>query len=144
RLGLAKTVYSTTAVGATIITDIAALLVLAVIAASTEGDLNAVFWVRMTVSLAVFAVLVFWGLPRVGRWFFRAVRGEGDAEFVFVLAAMLMAAFLAEVAGVEAIIGAFLAGRALNRLVPEHGPLMNRSVVVGNSLFRPCVLRSGG
>ena len=144
RLGLARTVYSTTAVGATIITDVAALLVLAVIAASTEGALDAAFWTRLVTSLAVFGFLVFWGLPRVGRWFFRAVRGEGDVEFVFVLAAMLMAAFLAEVAGVEAIIGAFLAGLALNRLVPEHGPLMNRIVFVGNSLFIPFFLLSVG
>ena len=144
RLGLSKTVYSTTAVGATIVTDIAALLVLAVVASSTEGELNAAFWIRLVLSLATFVFLVFWGLPRVGRWFFLAVRGEGDAEFVFVLAAMLAASFLAEVAGVEAIIGAFLAGLALNRLVPESGPLMNRIVFVGNSLFIPFFLLSVG
>ena len=144
RLGLARTAYSTTAVGATIITDTVALLVLAVIASSTEGALDAAFWIRLVVSLAIFAFLVFWGLPRVGRWFFRTVRGGGDAEFVFVLAAMLAASFLAEVAGVEAIIGAFLAGLALNRLVPEHGPLMSRIVFVGNSLFIPFFLLSVG
>jgi Kef-type K+ transport system membrane component KefB/mannitol/fructose-specific phosphotransferase system IIA component (Ntr-type) len=144
KLGLAKTTYSTTAVGATIITDVAALLVLAIVAASTRGALDAVFWVRLVVSLAIFVVIMFWLVPRIGKWFFRRVRGEGDAEFVFVLTAVFMAALLAELAGVEAIIGAFLAGLALNRLVPEHGPLMSRIQFVGESLFIPFFLISVG
>lgn len=143
RLGLARTNYATAAVGATIITDVAALLVLAVIAASTRGVLDAAFWTRLAASLAVFAFLVFWGLPRLGRWFFRSVHG-GDAAFVFVLASVFLAAFLAEAAGVEAIIGAFFAGLALNRLVPESGPLMNRIAFVGHSLFIPFFLISVG
>lgn len=144
RLGLSKTTYSTTAVGATIITDTAALLVLAIVAASTRGALDTAFWIRLVVSLAIFVFIMFWLVPRIGRWFFRAVRGQADAEYVFVLSAVFVAAVLAEVAGVEAIIGAFLAGLALNRLVPEHGPLMSRITFVGESLFIPFFLLSVG
>jgi Kef-type K+ transport system membrane component KefB len=44
------------------------------------------------------------------------------------------------VAGIEAIIGAFLAGLALNRLIPRTSPLMNRIEFVGNALFIPFFL----
>lgn len=144
RLGISKTSYATTAVGATIITDVAALLVLAIVAASTRGALDLAFWVRLVLSLAAFVYIMFRLVPRLGRWFFRTIRGAPDAEYVFVLAAVFVAAVLAEVAGVEAIIGAFLAGLALNRLVPEHGPLMSRIHFVGESLFIPFFLLSVG
>ena len=145
RMGLAKNKAVTTAVGATILTDVLALLVLAVIAVSAEGELTPAFGVRFALMFAAFVALVFGVLPRLGRWFFRRLEhGDGAAGFVFVLAAVFTTAFLAEVAGVEPIIGAFLAGLALNRLVPEQGTLMNRIQFVGESLFVPFFLVSVG
>jgi Kef-type K+ transport system membrane component KefB/mannitol/fructose-specific phosphotransferase system IIA component (Ntr-type) len=144
RLGLAKGEAVTTGIGATILTDIAALLVLAVIVRTAEGALTPLFWFQMTVLLAVYVVGVLWGVPRLGRWFFQKVRSNGALEFVFVLAVVFVCAFLAGLAGVEPIIGAFLAGLALNRLVPEHSTLMNRTRFVGESLFIPFFLLSVG
>ncbi|GIV59324.1 MAG: hypothetical protein KatS3mg043_0413 [Rhodothermaceae bacterium] len=144
RLGLAKGEDVTTGVGATILTDTAALLVLAVVVRTAEGALTPLFWFQMTVLLAAYMVGVLWGVPRLGRWFFQKVRSDGVFEFVFVLAVVFVCAFLATVAGVEPIIGAFLAGLALNRLVPEHSPLMNRTRFVGASLFIPFFLISVG
>jgi Kef-type K+ transport system membrane component KefB/nucleotide-binding universal stress UspA family protein len=144
RLGLARLPAVTTSVGATIITDTAALLVLAVVAGAARGGLGAAFWFQLVGFLGVYVGLVMWGLPRVGRWFFRTVRAGEVADFVFILAAVFAASFLAEVAGVEAIIGAFLAGLALNRLVPETSPLMQRLVFVGEALFIPFFLISTG
>jgi Kef-type K+ transport system membrane component KefB len=46
-----------------------------------------------------------------------------------------LAALLAELAGVEAIIGAFFAGLALNRLIPHTSSLMNRVEFVGNAIL---------
>ncbi len=144
RLGLAKGEAVTTAVGATILTDTAALLVLAVIVRAAEGALTPLFWLQMTVLLTLYMTGVLWGVPRLGRWFFQKVSGDGVFEFVFVLAVVFVCAFLAAVAGVEPIIGAFLAGLALNRLVPEHSTLMNRTRFVGESLFIPFFLISVG
>lgn len=145
RMGLAKNEAVTTAVGATIITDSLALLVLAVIAGAAEGELNAAFWTRLVVSLAIYVGVVLVAVPWIGRWFFRNVEeSSGAMGFVFVLATVFTASFLAEVAGVEAIVGAFLAGLALNRLVPEQGTLMNRVQFVGESLFIPFFLLSVG
>ncbi len=53
---------------------------------------------------------------------------------------LYLAAFLAEAAGIEPIIGAFLAGLSLNRLIPHTSPLMNRIEFVGNALFIPFFL----
>jgi Kef-type K+ transport system membrane component KefB len=53
RYGISKTGAVTTAVGGTIITDTAALLVLAVVAASTRGVLDASFWVQLFGLLAL-------------------------------------------------------------------------------------------
>ena len=53
---------------------------------------------------------------------------------------VFLGAFLAQVAGIEAIIGAFLTGLSLNRLIPRTSALMNRIEFVGNALFIPIFL----
>ncbi|MDQ3389394.1 MAG: cation:proton antiporter, partial [Gemmatimonadota bacterium] len=106
--------------------------------------IGAGFWVGLLVPFAIYVGVVLWGLPRLGRWFFRNVTGEASGEFVFVMAALFTIAYSAHAAGVEPIIGALLAGLALNRLIPDHGPLMNRIHFVGNALFIPFFLLSVG
>jgi Kef-type K+ transport system membrane component KefB len=138
--GLNKLESVNITVGGTIITDTAALLVLAVIGGSAEGNLNSEFWIRIIISLAIFIFIVLWLIPRIARWFFKKMEGEGEAQFIFSLSVVFAAAFLAELAGVEAIIGAFLSGLALNRFIPHTSPLMNRIEFVGNTLFIPFFL----
>jgi Kef-type K+ transport system membrane component KefB len=140
RLGITKNKAVNVAVGGTIITDTAALLVLAVIAGATNGELNTEFWVRLIVSLLIFSFIVLWGFPRFTHWFFKNYEADGVSQYIFVLALVFLAAFLAELAGVEPIIGAFMAGLALNRLIPHASPLMNRIEFVGNALFIPFFL----
>jgi len=144
RFGIAKNQAVTTAVGGTIITDTAALLVLAVVAASTRGTLDAAFWIQLVVFLALYVVVVWFGLPRLGRWFFRREKSGGISEYLFVFTALFAGAYLAEVAGVEAIVGAFLVGLALNRLIPEQSLLNNRIHFIGESIFIPFFLLSVG
>ena len=144
RLGITGNEAITVTVGGTMITDTLALLVLAVITGSTNGELNAAFWLRLGISFAIFLVIVLLLVPRVSGWFFRYGQGDGGSQYIFILAMVFASAFLAELAGVEAIIGAFLAGLALNRLVPHTSPLMNRIEFVGNTLFIPFFLMSVG
>jgi Kef-type K+ transport system membrane component KefB len=144
RMGLSKNSAVTITVGGTIITDTLALLILAVIAGSTEGELTFTFWLKLGASLTIYTILMFWSIPKIGRWFFRVSNGGGVPEFLFVLAVVFIAGFFAEVAGVEHIIGAFIAGLMLNRLIPEHSALMNRLEFVGNALFIPFFLISVG
>lgn len=144
RLGITKNEAVTVAVGGTIITDTAVLLILAVITGAQQGNLDTAFWLRLSISVVVFAVIILWVFPAVGRWFFKKIKDDKTSHFIFVLALVFLAAFLAELAGVEGIIGAFLAGLALNQLIPHTSSLMNRVEFVGNALFIPFFLISVG
>ncbi len=140
RLGIIRNEAVTITVGGTMITDTAALIILVVITASVNGELNALFWIKMIASVGLFTTIVLWGFPLVGRWFFRYVEQDGVVQYIFVLTMVFLAAFLAEVAGLEPIIGAFLAGLALNRLVPHNSALMSRIEFIGTALFIPFFL----
>jgi Kef-type K+ transport system membrane component KefB/mannitol/fructose-specific phosphotransferase system IIA component (Ntr-type) len=144
RYGILRNEAVTVTVGATIITDVAVLLVLAVVAASTAGALDLGFWVGLFGPLGVVVAAVLFGLPAAARWFFRRTEAGGPAEYLFVLASLFLSAFAAEVAGVEPIIGAFLAGLALNPLIPGTGLLANRVRFVGEAVFIPFFLLSVG
>jgi Kef-type K+ transport system membrane component KefB len=144
RLGITKNEAVTVAVGGTIITDTAVLLILAIITGAQAGNLNTYFWVRLGISLTIFAAIILWLMPMLGRWFFKKIKDDKTSHFIFVLALVFASAFLAELAGVEGIIGAFLAGLALNQLIPHTSPLMNRIEFVGNALFIPFFLISVG
>jgi Kef-type K+ transport system membrane component KefB/mannitol/fructose-specific phosphotransferase system IIA component (Ntr-type)/nucleotide-binding universal stress UspA family protein len=144
RYGIAKNGAVTTTVGGTIITDTAALLMLAVVAASTRGALDAAFWTRLVLFLGLYVAVVWLVLPKVARWFFRNERTGAVAEFMFVLTMLFGGAYLARLAGVETIVGAFLVGLALNRLLPENGLLTHRVQFVGEAFFIPFFLLSVG
>lgn len=140
KLGITKNPAVTIAVGGTIITDTVVLLILAVITGAAKGTLSNAFWFRLGISLIIFVSIVFFLFPIIGRWFFKNMKGDNVLEYIFVLAMVFLAAFLAEAAGVEAIIGAFFAGLALNKLIPHTSPIMNRIDFVGNALFIPFFL----
>ncbi|MDQ3534342.1 MAG: cation:proton antiporter, partial [Bacteroidota bacterium] len=109
-----------------------------------EGNLNSMFWLRLGISLLIFSLIVFWLFPIITRWFFKNVEGENSMQYIFVLALVFLSGFLAEVAGIEPIIGAFMAGLSLNRLIPHTSPLMNRIEFVGNTIFIPFFLLGVG
>ncbi len=131
-------------VGGTILTDTAVLIVLAVIMGNHEGTLDVAFWQRLGISLAIFSAILFSLVPRIAKWFFTSMENEKHSHYIFVLTVVFIAAFMAELAGVEPIIGAFLAGLALNRLIPHSSALMNRIEFIGNALFIPFFLISVG
>lgn len=139
KLGVAKNQAVNVTVGGTMITDTLALLVLAVIVGMTTGEVNSEFWIRLSISIVVFALVVMFIFPIIGRWFFKRF-DDNVSQYIFVLVMVFLGAVLAELAGVEGIIGAFLAGLALNRLIPSTSPLMNRIEFVGNAIFIPFFL----
>ncbi|MGO4889907.1 cation:proton antiporter [Anaerobacillus sp. MEB173] len=144
RLGVSKNKAVTTAVGGLIMTDTFALLTLAIIAGSVSGDLTVMFFVKLLSLLLLFMIVVFVFVPVVSKWFFRNVSSEGSTEFVFVMSVLFVCAFMAIAIGVEPIIGAFLAGLSLNRLILQNGPLMNRIKFIGNTIFIPFFFLSVG
>ena len=144
KLGISKNQAVAITVGGTILTDTAVLIILAVILGSHNGGLSSEFWIKLGISLTLFSAFMFVVIPRIAKWFFRKLESEKHSHYIFVLCVVFFAAFLAEIAGVEPIIGAFLAGLALNRLIPHSSALMNRIEFMGNSLFIPFFLISVG
>jgi Kef-type K+ transport system membrane component KefB len=130
-------------VGGTMITDILALLILAGIAGMTKDSVSTAFWVQLGASTAIFVGIVFGVFPYIIQWFFKHFE-DSISQYIFVLAMVFLASFLAEAAGIEAIIGAFFSGLVLNKFVPHSSPLMNRIDFVGNALFIPFFLISVG
>ena len=140
KYGLTKHRAVAITVGGTILTDTAVLIILAINSSANKGELDFSFWFRLLTSLTMFSLIMFFVIPRIARWFFSKLDSEKTSQYIFVLSVVFFAAFLAEVAGVEHIIGAFVAGLVLNKLIPHHSSLMNRIDFIGNSLFIPFFL----
>ncbi|MCL2168055.1 MAG: cation:proton antiporter [Lentimicrobiaceae bacterium] len=139
KFGVTKNKAVTVAVGGTVITDTLALLVLAVIVKMTNGSVDNLFWIKLSASILIYGLVVIFLFPVIGRWFFKR-NDDNISQYIFVLGLVFLGAFLADLAGIEAIIGAFLVGLSLNRLIPHTSPLMNRIEFVGNALFIPFFL----
>ncbi|TVR08404.1 MAG: cation:proton antiporter [Planctomycetota bacterium] len=133
------------AVGATMVTDTAALLVLAGVAATVrEGDLSPAVFTGLGISFGAFLAFTFFVLPRIAAWALRTLGSNPPAEFLLVVSLIFFGAWLSSVAGVAAMVGAFMTGLALNRLIPDQSTLMNRVQFVGSTLFIPFFLFSVG
>ena len=140
KYGLSKHSSVAITVGGTILTDTAVLIILAIITSAEKGNLDFGFWLTLITSLSIFSAIMFLIIPRIAKWFFSKLDSEKTSQYIFVLSIVFFSAFLAEVAGVEHIIGAFVAGLVLNRLIPTNSILMNRIDFIGNSLFIPFFL----
>ena len=127
------------AVGGTAVTDTLTLIVLAVISGLYKGDVSDMYWLWMLLKVVVLGTVILYTFPRIGRWFFRRY-SDGVVQFIFVLAMVFLGAGLMAFVGMEGILGAFLVGLVLNRLIPQVSPLMNHLEFVGNALFIPYFL----
>ncbi len=143
KLGITKNKAVNITVGSTLITNVLALLVLAVVVGMTSGDMGRYFALRLSLSFIVFSSIIMVLFPMLARWFFKRY-DDNVSQYIFVLVMVFSGAVLSEMAGIEGIIGAFLAGLALNRLIPRTSPLMNRIDFVGNAIFIPFFLLGVG
>ena len=139
RYGINRQRAVSIAVGGTAVTDTLTLLVLAVIAGMYKGEASDMFLVWLVLKVVVLSVLIMVTFPRIGRWFFRRYSDQ-VVQYIFVMAMMFLGAALMELIGMEGILGAFLVGLVLNRLIPHVSPLMSHLEFVGNALFIPYFL----
>ncbi len=136
KLGISKNLAVNISIAGTLIADVTALLILAVDINNLSSDIGFFFWIRFFVSVIVFFVIVFYLFPYITRLFFKKY-SDNIMQYIFVLLLVFLAAFLAKSAGLEPIIGAFIAGLALNRFIPHTSPLMTRIEFIGNAIFIP-------
>jgi Kef-type K+ transport system membrane component KefB/mannitol/fructose-specific phosphotransferase system IIA component (Ntr-type) len=144
RIGIVRNRAITMATGGTLVTDGVALAILAGVVGAQAGEMGAGFWVQFLGLVGAFVTFVVIVLPRLGRWFFRSVPADADTEYIFLLAVLFSTAYLSGLVGLAPIVGAFLAGLLLNRLVPDSSPLMSRVSFFGDALFIPFFLISVG
>ncbi len=136
RLGVVNNEAVVVTIGATIFTDIGALLVLAICIAINKGEFSALRLAILVGSLAIYSVAILVGFDRLGKEFFRRSKDDQGNQFLFVLLALFLASVGAQLIGVEKIIGAFLAGLAVNDVVGD-GPVKEKVEFVGSVLFIP-------
>ena len=139
RYGINRQRAVSIAVGGTAVTDTLTLLVLAVVEGMYKGETSEMFWIWLVLKVVVLSVVIMYAFPRIGRWFFRRY-SDNVVQYIFVMAMVFLGAGLMEFVGMEGILGAFLAGLVLNRLIPHVSPLMSHLEFVGNALFIPYFL----
>ena len=139
RYGMTRHASVSISIGGTMFALTVALFVLAGISGMYRGELDSGSWIWFIGKCVGYCAFVFLVFPRFARWFFRKYE-DNIMQYIFVLALVFLSAALAELAGLEGIFGAFLAGLVLNRLIPHVSPLMNRTEFVGNALFIPYFL----
>lgn len=143
RYGVQKTPAVNIVVGGTMVAITLSLLVLAVIKSHLSGNESALFWWALAGKIVLFGATTLWLFPWLAQKIFKR---QQDSVFCFllVMTMLTLSAFLADWAGLEGILGAFVCGVALNRLVPNRSPLMDRINFVGNSIFVPLFLLDVG
>ena len=143
RFGVTRNEAIAVTTGATVLTDIGAFIVLAVVLGARTGGLSLVYFVQLFVLLSLFTLLIILGLPRLGKLFFQRFSGR-PIEFQFVVVVLFVAALGAELIGVHEVVGAFLAGLAINATLPRHSPVTGHVLFMGESFFIPIFLLYSG
>ena len=140
KLGVNRDVSVLTAIGGTIITDTIVLMILSIATQNFQGSSVGFEVIKLLLYFSIYTIFVFYSFPKIATWFFKHIKRDRPVHFLFLLFMVCMSSYLAELIGVEAIIGAFLAGLALNKSIPRNSLLMHHVDFVGNVLFIPVFL----
>lgn len=143
RYRLTRTRAMTATLGATLVANVVALLLLA-FAVAAASDAGWFFWARFSVGFVAYVVAVLVGVPRLTRWFFTGLGQDRQVRLTYLLSGMGIAALVARLVGIEPIVGAFLIGLAFNRFVPARTVIADRVEVLGATVFIPAFLISTG
>ena len=139
RYGIQKTPAVNIVVGGTMLAITLSLLVLALVKPVADPEA----WYITLGKVAVMLLTILWLFPRLCQWVFKRWQ-DAATDFTLVMTILMLSAFLADWAGLDAILGAFICGVALNGRVPNNSPLMKRINFIGNTIFVPVFLLSVG
>jgi Kef-type K+ transport system membrane component KefB len=136
RLGLGRLEPVTVTVGATVMSDTLSLVVFAICVSIYTTGFSPSGLSLILAEIIGYIVLVLFGLSRLGAYVLKRVEKEEDAYFIVMLSIMAIAGVLADAIQLPGIVGAFLAGLAVN--ASAHGtPASAKLEFLGKSLFIP-------
>jgi Kef-type K+ transport system membrane component KefB len=147
RLGITRQEAVGVAVGGTVVTSILTLVGLSIVQAVASGGLGWQLWAKLLIALPLLVLVSFWVVLRLGRRIIQPTTQSDSAlvpQFIFVLTCLFVIASATLLLGIDSIVGAFIAGLALNSVVSPNNILMKQVEFVGNSVFIPCFLISVG
>ena len=139
RYGLQRHPSVSLSVGSSMISLFLALLMLAALSGSYDGNNSWFYWPLFILKFALFCIGSIILIPKLARYFLRRY-SDAVMQYIFVLGIMFLSAALTSLIGIEGIFGAFFSGLILSRYIPRVSPLMNRIEFIGNALFIPYFL----
>jgi Kef-type K+ transport system membrane component KefB len=143
RLGATNLEPITVTIGATVLSDTLSLVVFAVCVSTFVSGFSVSALALQLLEIAVFVPLVLVGLSRLGVRALKTVEDEEDTYFLFVLGMLAASALLAQLVNLPGIVGAFLAGLAVNAAVRQK-PATDKLQFFGRSMFIPVFFISTG
>jgi Kef-type K+ transport system membrane component KefB len=136
RLGLGGSEPVTVTVGATVISDTLSLVVFAVCVSIFTTGFSPSGLALLLAEIVGYILLVLFGLSRLGAYVLSRFKDEEDTTFLVMLGIMAIAGVLADAIQLPGIVGAFLAGLAVNAAARE-APASLKLQFLGKSLFIP-------
>ena len=143
RLGAIRLEPVMVTIGATVVSDTLSLIVFAICVPTFTTGFSLLGLATQLLEIAVFVPLILFGLSRAGAYVLSKVQNNEDAEFLLMLGMMAVAGVLADFINLPGIVGAFLAGLAVNAAVQEHAAKAKLDFF-GKALFIPCFFVATG
>ncbi len=136
RLGLGNLESVTVAVGATVMSDTLSLVVFAICVSIYTTGFSPAGLALFVAEIVGYILLVLFGLSRLGAYVLKRVENEEDAYFILMLSIMAIAGVLADAIQLPGIVGAFLAGLAINASA-QKAPASLKLEFLSKSFFIP-------
>jgi Na+:H+ antiporter len=126
----------TVTVGATVLSDTLSLVVFAMCVSTFERGFSVGGLARQLIEIVLFVPLLLFCVGRGGKYLLKKAERDEQAHFVLMLGILAAAVTVTRVVQLPGIVGAFLAGLAVNSAVQEQ-PAKEKLEFFGNSLFIP-------
>jgi Kef-type K+ transport system membrane component KefB len=136
RLGVIRLEPIVVTIGATVLSDTLSLIVFAVCVSMYTTGFSPEALAIQLIEIAIFVPLILIGLSRAGAWALSRMGSDEEAHFLLMLAVMAVAGAIADLINLPGIVGAFLAGLAVNSAVHDD-PARVKLEFFGNALFIP-------
>ena len=123
-------------IGATLVSDTLSLVIFGICVSVYTTGFSPFGLALQILEVAIFVPFVLIGISRVGAWILNKLRDSQEAYFVTMLGIMAVAGELADLINLPDIVGAFMAGLAVNAAVGDH-PAKEKLEFFGKSFFIP-------